>query len=929
MVYASYNPAVRKHGVCQGTLWRQLERQGQHHRHPHQHQPSSSSASSSTCEYCVLTGVRLRCYESLAAFQRGDVCQHAVCIVGASAFQPVTAAASASSSSSATTAASASAQSTAVSSNPSDASFRLVSSQGTHYYCQAPSAKCRDLWLSTLYACLEQALLDPDDDSDDNQDSVGHVNRNDGNESSKPSSQPKADSSTSAAAAAAAAAAASTKPKAPPFQVGLFPPPEAHVPLGRSNPLAARRRFCRSCGSLDSTSKPLVNVATSGTSGIPLWQYGFEARCDVCHDCLNAQGLLDHLDFARDLLASSSRERRAVHQALDLIRSALAKAEALAPPPPTPPPNSEEVPVDGSTENDSSSTGGGSWTHVGSDRSSTPSPPDPAAQDQRLSRSWQSLEDEATDLHHHSSVTAVAASSWVQVPPTQASASAVLEVLQTPTFAALARTSPLLDRASREVLGGLIDAPDFVEQLELASGQRASHQSRLKQQAFRVAGDMGSAMKLLAEHALRDSGDPDMLRCILDFFLDLCEERRPANDPTEEEPSPQASPTAQHHGLSSIAFFWPQLCHIHLRMLPPKNYDELARIDLVEDFLLTVAARYSIHLALELVWSHTADLEDSILSGMAGAAHGTTPSPAPAACRRRRYAVLRFVCELESVLFDFEGGWGGGSVSLGKMVQPTGHQVELLKATMREVQKLRRKSPHRLTRSFLLESLSVSKFDQPPDQAVHEKLRIARNADYFSSHLNFTRRLCDTAEKLRFMEVEMRARALEQELELLNASGAMGGDPLNRLRDDDLVRVVRVPTTEGHVFRSKERTPVLLLVELVNEGAQVDLARDVTTPSAVADEMAAPDISADLDLVASEQRERPAETSFGAESADTWQTAVTGATTEPPVAANAHSELSRASSGGTVELEGSLHDKPSPRRKFRSVMKKRRVRSTV
>ena len=31
-----------------------------------------------------------------------------------------------------------------------------------------------------------------------------------------------------------------------------------------------------------------------------------------------------------------------------------------------------------------------------------------------------------------------------------------------------------------------------------------------------------------------------------------------------------------------------------------------------------------------------------------------TPNEASGSCRRRRFAVMRFICELESLLFDFE-----------------------------------------------------------------------------------------------------------------------------------------------------------------------------------------------------------------------------------------------------------------------------------
>jgi hypothetical protein len=48
------------------------------------------------------------------------------------------------------------------------------------------------------------------------------------------------------------------------------------------------------------------------------------------------------------------------------------------------------------------------------------------------------------------------------------------------------------------------------------------------------------------------------------------------------------------------------------------------------------------------------------------------------------------------------------------------------------------------------------------------------------------------------------------------------GQWLNRIKrgEHDHTRVVRVPISEGHVFRSKERTPVLLLIETLDEGAE-------------------------------------------------------------------------------------------------------------
>jgi hypothetical protein len=587
----------------------------------------------------------------------------------------------------------------------------------------------------------------------------------------------------------------------------------------------------------------------------------------LCTECFHAQGLLDHVEFIKDCLSAAQQERQALEQARILcskvtiqvvvpdeesaaaesvstigestvpaVVTQVAAAETTGAGPTTTAPTTDAAateaaaegatgtaPTDATTaateEPDHSDTG--SWSQVGGsdgtpgsatnspppmdgDTVASPTPSSPSAAE--LTGSWHAVVEgeEGVPAAHQSSSSSPTNNAWINVPPTATSTKALMDLLADPAqFGPLLRVSPFLKSIVHELSNGLIGVADFLEQLDDAVGstgkREADSLTELKKQAFRVAGDMGSAMKQILDHALPSkqvdnyyysNTGTDMLACILEFLLDLCE---------EEE-------------LNSVAFFWPQLCHIHLRMLPPKNSAEQRRVDLVEDFLLTVASRYSVHLALELIWSHTADLEESLAS-----------APCPASCRRRRYAVLRFVCELESLLFDFDGGWGGGSVSLGKMLAATGDQMNLLKEMMKQVQALRKDVPEWLTRSARIDMLSNSNATlndagRPPEAAVQEKLRIAKNADYFSSHLSFTKRICDVAEKLRFMEVEERAQALQGELDLLNSSGAMGGDPLNEIQEH-LVRVVRVPSTEGHVFRSKERTPVLLLMEIVGQGA--------------------------------------------------------------------------------------------------------------
>ena len=376
------------------------------------------------------------------------------------------------------------------------------------------------------------------------------------------------------------------------------------------------------------------------------------------------------------------------------------------------------------------------------------------------------------------------------------------------------RVSPTLEKLSIQFSQGLLGCMEFIELLEHSMGIKDSAMAKLKQQAFRFNGDMGTALKLLAEHALpnphladddfadnsSNQNSIELLQCILEFFLDLLEEGE----------------------LQSVAFFWPQLLNIHLQMLPASDSASLQRIELVEDFLLTVSTQHSIQLAIELIWSYTADLEDA----------RTLPY-----CAKRKYAVLRFLCELESLLFDFEMGWGGGSVTVGQFLAPSTHQIAILKSGMRAIQAYRMAHPEGISRSQRQLKLLREKDQRDngesantePEKMATEALRIAKNADYLSTHMAFTKRLGDIAGRLFYQPIENRMNTLQNELAKLNSSGTMGGDPLNRVKvDDNFTRVVRIPIREGHVFRSKERTPVLLLVETLDESAEVEQGKPLT-----------------------------------------------------------------------------------------------------
>lgn len=676
--------ARRDRGICRGSLWCQEKPL----------LPStkrSSSNDSKSLNYCVLVGANLDTYESVAAYQRGDHPYTKVHIVGASAWNPKGA-------------------------SGDSASFRLVTEQGTHLYCAAPTSTCRAVWLGALHAGLDRSLL----------------------EAGIPKQQP------------------------------LQPPPPAKT--GRLRPRI--KKHCVSCGKNDDDKNPIRPKC------VPVPHYAKETRCDLCQKCLIAQGLLNHVCFLRELFASAKHERKALMMAKQLCWNAMKQAnpalekEVL-----------EEINAHLMNESQSQSTASTTTTGEATQESSSSS-------SNGSSKEWSVVEDP------------LQSQAWIHLPPTMESTKAVMKLITASAdFLSLQRVSLTLENCCEQIQQGIIGVPDMLEQVENVLGTSTSSDNQhaeMKKQAFRVAGDMGTAMKLLHDLALprneyqqqqQQHSNLDMFICLLEFLLDLCEGGE----------------------LASVAAFWPQLCHIHLRMLPADNIAELQRIELLEDFLLTVSVKYSIHLALDLIWSHTADLEDSLVL----IANCST------ACRKRRYSVLRFVCELESLLFGKPNGWGGGSVALGKLFTPSNHQDALIKLYMQGIQDFRKEVPQFLTRSIRMETISHAKFEKNPDEAVQEAMRIARNADYFSSHLNFSRRLCDIAEKMFGVDVKDRADSLEHELTLLNASGTMGGDPLNRIKEHHL-RVVGVPTKEGHVFRSKERTPVLLLMEVFDDTVEDD-----------------------------------------------------------------------------------------------------------
>jgi len=527
-------------------------------------------------------------------------------------------------------------------------------------------------------------------------------------------------------------------------------------------------RHCGLCGEVE------LNKSAESPSyyGAPMPHYGSEERMDVCSKCHMAEGVLENCYWIEELYATHHQEQNTMLEARRLVLKKLT-------------PNSKQQSTSSDSESEEDSIEEEDFT----DRDTS---------GRILPKSHTLRLDPMS--HHMLSLT-----------------------LESSEGVALQRRSPTLKSLCVEFQQGLIDVLEFLELLEAAIGIRDPAMAEMKKQAFRVAADMGTALKLLYEQCLpptENSGNAssesprtnshrqsnlgsnnlvstELVQCILEFFLDLV---------TEEDE------------LSTLAFFWPQISNIHLQMLPPKDTLSLQKVELLEDFLLTIASKHSVHLAIELVCSHTADLEDA----QSGSYNGSTTTY----CGRRKYAVLRFLCELESQIFDFDSGWGGGSITVGQFYTPSEHQSKLLQDSFDRIQKCRLSTQHvRLSRSHRLDKLKQQRSNGATSESSQEtlaleKVRLANNADYLSSHLSFTKRLCDIAEKLRFLPINERKGALSTELANLNASGTMGGDPTNLIKEanEGLTRVVRFPIMEGHVFRSKARTPVLLLVETIDEG---------------------------------------------------------------------------------------------------------------
>ena len=769
-------------------------------------------------------------------------------------------------------------------SSSSSSSFRIVTYAGTHVYCSAPSLADRDTWLAALHSGLEasyalyhETLLPSSRHSNIQNDMNSEERKLHYSSLSSPSQriltppskkstsllnslnakhcvscgkpaknyiQPSSNPYTSSSISSSASSAFSTSNNSNKKEILYL----SSTPLPQYG-MECRADVCRSC--LFSQG-----ILSHVTSLVGLYASHAHERAAL----QAAQSMAMHtvekaLQEERELILQQQAHEKAYHEKQLKSSSSVSLKK-------------KEDEKNNSDINDTHL--GGSWTTIASTDNSAGSNNHSTASDMKhtnmngastsskVSNSSQQNQNNSDNenttfspilskhLHviadHNSAIkplTPSTSNAWLHVPPTDVGTKAILSLIQTPGFATFRRRSRALEVHCRRLeLGSIAGAAEFLELLadsasfaaaftnksrrqQQSSNTASSSQnntaqdivseelgvvggrtvmddiSALKREAFKVAGDMNAAIKLLESHALPSSriGDAtqflmanEMLATIFEFLLDLCEDGE----------------------LGAVAFFWPQLKHIHLRMLPAKDADALVRVELMEDFLLTVCSKYSVHLGLELVWGLIADLEESM----------EDPN-ASYACRSRKFAVMRFVCELESTLFGFEGGWGGGSLSLKGLLSPSEDQASLTRDAIAVLQLHRRYSGHHLTRSVRVEKLRIEAMQGfTPKDNSDEKTALNLNnkeqkaaANFFSAQLEYAKKLGDIAEKLRFMDVEKRSAALEKELELMN-NGMLGGDPICRA-GDGIASVVRLPYKEGHVFRSKERTPVLLLMEVL------------------------------------------------------------------------------------------------------------------
>ena len=173
--------------------------------------------------------------------------------------------------------------------------------------------------------------------------------------------------------------------------------------------------------------------------------------------------------------------------------------------------------------------------------------------------------------------------SWEEIPPPHdpiiipsphSSLNSLKTLLRSPGYMTLRRRSRVLDVACVEILGDRSSLDDFLADLQPPPPPSASA----------IASNMSTAIRLLADLSLDPGPILPLFKAVIAFLHGL-----------------------SYDGVGNVATFFVQIKQIYFRCIPAKTTDDLCKLDLMEDFLLSLATRH-VNLGLDLVWSLRAEV---------------------------------------------------------------------------------------------------------------------------------------------------------------------------------------------------------------------------------------------------------------------------------------------------------------------------------
>jgi len=380
-------------------------------------------------------------------------------------------------------------------------------------------------------------------------------------------------------------------------------------------------------------------------------------------------------------------------------------------------------------------------------------------------------------------------------PQVSAEVRSLSHLLQTPGFLTLRRRSRKLEIESRRWLNGTMHSSDEFLSLispehELQSAIGGNHLLN----ALKLANDFSSILNMLSTYCWNPEreGAIEMVTSTLDFLLTGVKQ-------------------------SVLRFYLPQLFQIHLKMLPARSATALIILDLYEDFLIHLATNgKEVHISLSLIWHLLASLDD-------GKEEGSGGNDSSQSISQKDSAMIFMLCKIESTIFCFQEGWGGGSVALGNLYPMKGsdHQQGLLLLSVQALRSIRDSLPFKL------------KIDDAERETLTEETK-TKIANSYRKQIIFMRQLSNLAEELFSVPHDQQAKYLADHLGQLCL-----GISLATNSDNSISEVVRLPPSEGHVFRSKARTPVLLLLETtrwIDDCLKENSSPEVISPSETYDD---------------------------------------------------------------------------------------------